>query len=674
MKIDVTIARFDILNCKMIIGGYFDEELNIVFKQRKTHIGVQFLSEYTFNLEHEGNQFYSEIDLQPIFKLNKVNSLFDVYLVNNEGNEVYLSLENWPKVRFDKYISSDKVLYFQPYKNQKGNLSIRIKPHINLSLENIKVNDNKALLGFEVSESIRTLDVRLYLQPLFNDVDLNQNAIELKLVTKNDYSVQFLVESNDLIKYLNFDKFKSIMTIKGEFHDIKLPITANKQISKTFTVGYEKIQFDMDPSDGLCIMKKTNEISNGVKQLTFDGKVMIKIEVRDLPLNIAVNNVYMVPRLDKFDSNYMSGFIYLDIQHTEKGGVNSLNMYDAIISAGISKEKLNELYMQDDVIYDFYFDVKDDQGIVYKNNLNVDSIVEPNTYSINDKFDMCFYETQKGTLSFRFNKKRPINQMKIAVHGSCYSRLPFYSNHYFNPDYKEKYDVVLTSFHKSTIGLFTPSIELPDESLSDLNKSEANVVKDDSEKNFFRKLQNLNPEYLIIDFYADAVLDLMRFNNGTILTVTPRLSNSKLFLNKYKGEVEIINHNDFKVFMEMWRPAIKKFTESVIKYIPENKIILTKARMSEKYYDKEENLIEFKGKRLEEIKKYNVIFSILESEFLRLLPKTRVIQLPKNKYFSDENFPLGFSPNHYQTGYYKEYLSKLDDLVYKDLISKRLMD
>ena len=93
------------------------------------------------------------------------------------------------------------------------------------------------------------------------------------------------------------------------------------------------------------------------------------------------------------------------------------------------------------------------------------------------------FENNKNELVLKV-KERTSNKIRIAVLGSCYSRNMFNSGEYFNPNYKDIYDVVFTQFHSSVISAVSSPVNLNYSSEKYIKDSQLQYVKRDFQKIF----------------------------------------------------------------------------------------------------------------------------------------------------------------------------------------------
>lgn len=254
-----------------------------------------------------------------------------------------------------------------------------------------------------------------------------------------------------------------------------------------------------------------------------------------------------------------------------------------------------------------------------------------------------------------------VEPVRISVLGTCYTRGAFGSNPYFNPGYKSKYNLVYTQFHSSIPSLMSEPLPYPADYFKDRKPIEQAYISCDFEKTFFKQLSEAHGEYFLFDLYPDAVRDLVIFDDKHIITGSFYLRN-RYYLQSIKDSSHFVSHDDEDQFLDYWCRAVRLFAAKIVQYFPEEKIILQKARMTDRYYDAAHHVRYFND-QLDLVKRSNMYFQFMESYLFKLLPHIRTIDLNHYGYIGQYNHPFGQSTNHYEPAYYKKLIEKLDELV-----------
>ena len=289
-------------------------------------------------------------------------------------------------------------------------------------------------------------------------------------------------------------------------------------------------------------------------------------------------------------------------------------------------------------------------------------------FNLNNELSCKFYKNGRNAISIYIKeiaKNTNDKAIKIAVLGTCFSRNAFNSIDFFNPNYKKYFDCVYTQFH-STIGSLI-SIPAPNKCLELYEKSnDFKYIKTDMKKSFFEDLKLTNPDYLIIDLYADAMLQELKLVNNSIITYNYMIKDEfkigDFVINwgeRYQNEEEYFNN---------WKENIKLFVEKLSDIIPVENIILNRGRLSENYYNKNGDLVEFETKDL--INRNNYYWERLDNIFLTEYPNINYIDLTDKKFHSVIDYPFGFSFSHYESKYYESFLNELMKIIFLRNIEK----
>lgn len=258
-------------------------------------------------------------------------------------------------------------------------------------------------------------------------------------------------------------------------------------------------------------------------------------------------------------------------------------------------------------------------------------------------------------------------RIKLAILGSCYSRRMFTSTQYFNPDYKDFFEVLGTQFQSSLIGIAPETKineEYPQETFISQPASVQNSVKNELQNSYFEELKELNPDYLLIDVYGDVDRGVVIFPNGKMITNTNYVEYKTEFLQeRFFKTLKAVD--DFSEYESLFIGAVKNLKNELKKIIPEHKIIFNRIQLATDYIN-DEGLRRKFGKRAAEIRNKNMIadhfLTILKKEF----PDAIILDNEFNgPYIASAESPDGLNYNHYESKYYKDKMDKLKELIVK---------
>lgn len=261
------------------------------------------------------------------------------------------------------------------------------------------------------------------------------------------------------------------------------------------------------------------------------------------------------------------------------------------------------------------------------------------------------------------------DKVRLALLGSCFSRVCMMGMPFFNENYRDYVDLAYIFYHSSYVSIMSDKIDYDtagkktkDESFQ---RSFETWAESEFKKDFFINLEKTDPEYLIIDNYADATCNIYE-------TVDKKYFTNSYFINSadipsdFEGARMLPYDSEEK--WSMLETSIPAFFTEVVKYIPLNRIILVKGRLSEKRV--------LNGKivfwdDVEWTRRKNHVWEKIDEFIITRYPEIRVIDMTNTKYVSDDNFPLGNTPSHYQAGYYRDLFLEYNKIFIEDRKKKR---
>ncbi|WP_066387579.1 DUF6270 domain-containing protein [Neobacillus mesonae] len=269
----------------------------------------------------------------------------------------------------------------------------------------------------------------------------------------------------------------------------------------------------------------------------------------------------------------------------------------------------------------------------------------------------------------KVKSNKPIN---LAILGSCYTRRLFSSNAFFNKEYKNRYEIVLTQFHSSLISLADDkNTKFNPELFSGFHPIALDYVKTDFEKSFFQKLRDTKPDYFLMDAYTDFQMGTFIFPDGRKVTGSTYIQKRGDFLLTENLEgVRYISPYNCSNFFDIWQESAKLFCEKLIKVIPEEKMIIHFINPNTKYKDKSGNIKNYSS-NLNRTKSLIFIADYMHNYLKKLLPKAQTIDSRYLPYIGDESTPDGLLIHHFESGYYKEVLKLIDEAIVKAIAANK---
>jgi hypothetical protein len=163
----------------------------------------------------------------------------------------------------------------------------------------------------------------------------------------------------------------------------------------------------------------------------------------------------------------------------------------------------------------------------------------------------------------------------VSVFGSCVTRDNFNSR--FNPGYKQYFDVALSANQTSVIALMSPPIEeefTPTREMSDYDRWN---IGSDLTREFLPKVAELQPDYLILDFFGDVHFGVARLPDGRYLTDNRWKTHHTDFYARHRdaGDLTVIKHTtDPDGYFALWTTALDEFAEFIARTCPDTRVIV----------------------------------------------------------------------------------------------------
>lgn len=272
-------------------------------------------------------------------------------------------------------------------------------------------------------------------------------------------------------------------------------------------------------------------------------------------------------------------------------------------------------------------------------------------------------------------KSIPENTVPVAVFGSCMTRSAFNSKPFFNPDYKNLFRVVYSAVWPSLFSAAGSPVLLDENDYKNYDEREMPYVKREYSKTFFSEMKDSEAQYLLVDFYVDAM-------HGPRLTAENSFIGYKSYSKNMYHDRLIYNteryYLDTNGYFENWKKAADRFISEITDIFPAHRIVLVTGGMTKKFIDENNNISRFNNIR-REFFTYNdtmldfreFLWGYMNSYFISALPDIKILDMKKYHYFADKNHPEHMVPYHYETNYYKSFLGEFSKMVLSDKLSGR---
>jgi hypothetical protein len=258
----------------------------------------------------------------------------------------------------------------------------------------------------------------------------------------------------------------------------------------------------------------------------------------------------------------------------------------------------------------------------------------------------------------------------VAVFGSCTTRDNFNSR--FNPDYKSRYAVPLAASQTSMITMMSPPVDADFTPTREMSDYDLWNIRSDLSREFLPLLSDLQPDYLILDFFADIHFGVLRLEDGRYLTNNRwKIWHTNLYQElKARNGFELVRiFDDPDAYFELWTEALDRFAAHVEQHCPDTKVVVH-------YGFNTDELVPPGIARPVPLRSYKNGVRIdvpLANELWRRLDDHAVatygwdaIDLRDEGYLTCDDHPWGPFYVHYTMDYYRRFLAELDLIDLRD--------
>jgi len=169
--------------------------------------------------------------------------------------------------------------------------------------------------------------------------------------------------------------------------------------------------------------------------------------------------------------------------------------------------------------------------------------------------------------------------IRVAIIGSSVTRDIFNSN--FNKNYKTFFELILFQHQTTIMSLMSGTIKYKEKDIEPLTGWDKQMVESELNNTFLEEVTQLQPDILIIDFFADARFKSIAVENS-FLTV----NEWKTVKTKFYQNIEEKNKPFIPTDIQL-KENFLKFKDFCNKNLPATKIIVNQARGVKSYTDKE---------------------------------------------------------------------------------------
>ncbi|SER65265.1 DUF6270 domain-containing protein [Psychrobacillus sp. OK032] len=256
-----------------------------------------------------------------------------------------------------------------------------------------------------------------------------------------------------------------------------------------------------------------------------------------------------------------------------------------------------------------------------------------------------------------------MGKINVAVFGSCVTRDVFNSK--FNKDYKKYYECILTQNQTSIISLMSKPIPFVENKVDNINEYDTWNIRTEFTKEFLPLLIEKSPNIIILDFFADVHLGVLKLDSERYITNNRWKLWKTTYYKELKKNVLIIDMN-IGEYLDIWIRNIEKFFEYIAENLPNTKVIINKFKFVDQYISNENSEIRqlsTSGKALKiDVELSNFLLDHLNNHVIDNY-NIEYIDMTKKEYMSYEGHPWGPFYVHYTSDYYEDVLKELNNKI-----------
>ncbi|MDN5894296.1 MAG: DUF6270 domain-containing protein [Nocardioides sp.] len=255
--------------------------------------------------------------------------------------------------------------------------------------------------------------------------------------------------------------------------------------------------------------------------------------------------------------------------------------------------------------------------------------------------------------------------------GSCATRDNF--NRRFNPTYRESFECPLAQNQTSIISLMSPPVLddwSPTGEMSDYDRWN---VRTDLTRSFLEDLADLQPDYVIVDFFADIHFGVVRLPDGRYVTDNRwKVKHTDWYQEKTASgsfdRITLFGHTED--YLELWKDAFDRFVAFVRRRTPRTRVIVHRGYNTNLVRIPERPVPMRLRKRRPNISKLDVarannLWGILD-DYAVAVADAAVIDLTDEEWTTYEDHPWGPFYVHFPPEYNHRFLAELHKIVLAD--------
>lgn len=260
------------------------------------------------------------------------------------------------------------------------------------------------------------------------------------------------------------------------------------------------------------------------------------------------------------------------------------------------------------------------------------------------------------------------NKIRLGILGTCMTRWAF--SRKYTDAYRDLYDVAFAHFWPSVFSLTEEPIRYPKQMFSDYTKTEQPYVRREYEKTSFQELQNADCEYVLIDFFVDAIHGPRKLKDGKFVGYK---AYAKDFYQDYLMFDSEKYYWDVNDYFEHWTEAADRMIQALTQIVPQNRIILATGGLTHNFLSEEGKIECFDGMTLRasymtkhSINALNYLWDKMNAYFMEKLPGAQVLSIREYDFLAFDSNAANVRPYHFVKAYYRALSAEMSRIILWD--------
>lgn len=273
--------------------------------------------------------------------------------------------------------------------------------------------------------------------------------------------------------------------------------------------------------------------------------------------------------------------------------------------------------------------------------------------------------SEKG---FTLRVSQKANKIRLGILGTCMTRWAF--SRKYTDAYRSLYDVTFAHFWPSAFSLMEEPIPFPEERYAEYPEQEQSFVRREYEKTSLKELEEARCEYVLLDFFVDAIHGPRRMKDGKFIGYKAYAKDFYQDYLLFDSEKYFMDTNGY---FEAWTKYADRLIDELKRIIPENRIVLATGGLTHYFLSEDGQIKCFDGKTLKgsymtkhSINGLNYLWDRMNAYFIGKLPGAQVLDMRQYSFLAHDRNPGDVRPYHYQNGYYRAMSAELSRIVLWD--------